>query len=186
MQTHTQQPPVYNDKIWIPIIWAVSIAIPLVVGVLITPELLPAPVLPFEPTILPLINAFLNGTVSILLVLGYVFIRNRQIKLHRASMLGAYILSALFLVVYVLYHLATEEARWCEASPVSKPLYLTILISHIALSVTIVPLATFSIYRALSERYGRHKRLARITFPLWLYVAVTGVVVYLLISPCYA
>lgn len=175
----------FNDRLYVPLIWTVSVAVPLIVAVLLTPNLFPVPDLGFDPLLLPKFNAVLNSTVSVLLVAGFIFIRNRQIRLHRISMLGAYLCSALFLVSYVLYHLATEEARWCEASPVPKPLYLAILISHIVLSVSIVPLATFSIYRALSERYDRHKRLARITFPLWLYVAVTGVLVYLFISPCY-
>jgi putative membrane protein len=174
-----------NARFWAPLIWTVSFAIPVVVAILLTPNLIPAPSLPFDPHVLPMINAAINSTVSLLLLLGFAFIRMKRIAWHRAAMLSAYVLSALFLVIYVTYHLATEETRWCPESPISRPLYLTLLISHIGLSVTIVPLATFSIYRALSERYDRHKRLARITFPLWLYVAITGVLVYFCISPCY-
>ncbi|TAE49711.1 MAG: DUF420 domain-containing protein [Bacteroidetes bacterium] len=168
-----------------PYIWAVSIIIPVVVAILITPGLFPPPQLPFDTKILPLINAFINSAVSVLLVTGYVLIRRKQQRLHRIAMLSAYILSALFLLVYVTYHLSAEETRWCELSPVPRGLYLALLVSHIVLSVSIVPLATFSIYHSLSGRYEKHKKLARITFPLWLYVAVTGVLVYLFISPCY-
>lgn len=174
-----------NDKIYVPIIWVLSIVVPVLVGILLTPNIFPPINLGFDPLILPKINAGINSTVSVLLILGFVFIKQKEITLHRVCMLTAFGLSAIFLVVYVLYHLSVEETRWCAESPVGKGFYLAILLSHILLSVTIVPLTSFSIYRALSERFDRHRKLARITFPLWLYVSITGVLVYFFISPCY-
>lgn len=174
-----------NDKVYIPVIWALTIAIPLVVGILLNPGLGFRLNLGFDPYILPKINAGINSTVSVLLILGFLFIRMRNITWHRRMMLSAFSLSAIFLVFYVLYHLAVGHTPYCNEGPVTRSFYYFILFSHIGLSVFIVPLASFSIYRALSERFDRHRKLARITFPLWLYVSVTGVLVYFFISPCY-
>ena len=173
-----------HSKTWIRIIWGISIVIPLVVAVLLNPNF-PQINLGFDTMILPKVNAFLNSGVSILLVLGLIFIKQRKLELHRLCMLLAFGLSGIFLVSYVLYHLSTGHTSYCEAGIVAPGLYYFVLISHILLSVFIVPLATFSIYRALTERLIEHRKLAKITFPIWLYVSVTGVLVYVLISPCY-
>lgn len=175
----------FDDKRYVPLIWTVSIAIPLVVAILMTPDLLPKIELGFNPFILSGLNAAINSIVSVLLVLGFVFIRQRKIKQHRAMMLSAYSLSAFFLISYVLYHLSVGHVKYCEDGLLPAAWYYALLISHVVLSATIVPLSTFSIYRALSERYDKHRRIAKITFPLWLYVSVTGVIVYFLISPCH-
>ena len=175
----------WNDKVYIPVIWTLTIAIPVIVGILLNPRLEFRLNLGFDPYILPKINAGINSTVSVLLILGFLFIRLRKITWHRRMMLSAFGLSALFLVFYVLYHLAVGHTPYCDEGPVSDIFYYFILFSHIGLSVFIVPLASFSIYRALSERFDRHRRLAKITLPLWLYVSVTGVLVYFFISPCY-
>jgi len=178
-----------NSKKWVPAIWVASIAVPVVVGVLLNPNI--SALFAFAPETvawarkLPYVNATLNSLVSICLILGLTFIKQGNRKVHQAFMMSAFVLSAIFLVVYVTYHIVVGHVPYCEANLAPKWLYYTILITHIGLSVTIIPLASFSIFRALNETYDRHKKLARITFPLWLYVAVTGVVVVAMNSPCY-
>lgn len=174
----------YNPKLYVPLIWTLSIAVPLIVGTLVNPSLNIQLDLGFDASILSDIIASINSLVSILLIAGLYFIKQRNIKMHRASMLTAFGLSALFLVVYILYHLSVGHRVYCEDGLVPKALYYFTLISHIGLSVFIIPLASFSIFRALSETYDRHRKIAKITFPLWLYVSVTGVLVYFFISPC--
>jgi len=174
-----------NDRVYIPLIWAFSIIVPIVVGVLLTPGLLPPLQLGFSPYLLPKLNAIINSAVSIFLVMGIVFIKQKKITAHRSMMVSAFVFSAVFLVSYVLYHLSVGHTAYCEAGLVSNTLYYIVLISHVVLSVTIIPLASFSIYRAVNGRFEKHKKLARITFPLWLYVSVTGVIVYLFIAPCH-
>lgn len=174
----------FNDRVYIPVIWTLSIAVPVLVAILMTPGLLPHIELGFDPFILSKLNAALNSVVSVLLVLGFVFIKQRKIKQHRAMMLTAFCISALFLVSYVLYHLAVGHVSYCEAGLIPSGLYYTLLISHVVLSAVIVPLAAFSVYRGLSERFDKHRKIARFTFPLWLYVSVTGVLVYFCIAPC--
>ncbi len=174
----------FNDRLYIPLIWTLSVAIPVVVAILMTPGLLPKVDLGFDPFILSKLNAAINSVVSVLLVLGFVFIKQRKIKLHRAMMLSAFGLSAFFLISYVLYHLAVGHVKYCDEGLVSSGLYYALLISHVVLSAVIVPLAAFSVYRGLSERFDKHRKIARITFPLWLYVSITGVLVYFCIAPC--
>ncbi len=163
------------------LIWLVSVVIPLVVIVLLS---LPRVDIGIDTGFIPRLNALLNTTVSVLLVVGYFLIRRRQIAAHRKVMLTAFALSVLFLVSYVIYHLTHEEVRFGGTGWV-KLLYLFILVTHIGLSVFVVPLALFTIYPALLGRYANHKKLARWTFPLWLYVSVTGVLVYVFLSPYY-
>lgn len=183
-----ESPGKYDDRKWLPWIWGVSIVIPVVVGILLNPRFelhgLPEGFLVWARK-LPYVNATINSLVSLLLVAGYVLIRQKRRELHRMAMLGAFGLSAVFLVTYVTYHLTVGHVPYCEANLVPKAVYYTVLISHVILSVSIVPLASFTIYRALNETYARHRRLARITFPLWLYVSVTGVLVVIFNSPCY-
>lgn len=178
-----------NAKKYVPWIWAASIAIPVVVGVLLNPRMeelisFPDSFVAFARN-LPYVNATINSFVSILLVLGYVLIRSGRRQAHQRAMVSAFGLSAIFLLTYVTYHLAVGHVGYCDANLAPTWLYYFILITHIGLSVTIVPLASFSIFRALNETYDRHKKLARITFPLWLYVSVTGVMVVVMNSPCY-
>ena len=168
------------------IIWTASIVVPLLVAILLNPR---GPKISlgadFDTYIFPKINAAINSMVSILLVIGLVFIKQKKVKAHRNTMIAAFTLSALFLVSYVLYHVSTPHTGWCEASPIGKGPYLIILASHIILSVFIVPLASFSIFFGINELYQKHKRLVRFAYPIWLYVSITGVLVYFLISPCY-
>lgn len=134
---------------------------------------------------LPALNASINGTVSVLLVIGYLLIRQKKIQAHRKVMTLSIVLSALFLVSYVLYHITHQETRFGGEGTI-KYIYLIILLTHILFATVIAPLVLISFTRALSERFDKHRKIARITLPLWLYVSVTGVIVYLMISPYYA
>jgi putative membrane protein len=171
-----------SDKTYIPLITGISIVVPVVVTVLLyVPALRIAG---FDPYILPKVNAVINSMVSVLLIAGLAFIKAKNMRAHRLCMLSSIGLSALFLVSYVLYHASAEETRF-GGQGIIRPIYFALLISHIVLAAGILPLVLFTAYRALKADYARHKKLARITFPLWLYVSVTGVVVYLLLSPYY-
>lgn len=129
---------------------------------------------------LPAINASLNATSCVFLVTGYVLIRARRIAQHRACMLAALTTSALFLICYVVYHAQVGSVRFPRYGFV-RPVYFTILITHVTLAVTVLPLAIITAARGLRGDYVRHKRIARWTFPIWLYVSVTGVLVYVLL-----
>jgi putative membrane protein len=129
---------------------------------------------------LPTVNAVLNSISAGLLTAGFVFIRRRNVAAHRACMLGAFAVSVLFLVCYVVYH-AYAGSRPFAGQGWIRPFYFVLLISHIVLAALIVPLALTTIYRGLSAQLDRHKRLARWTLPIWLYVSITGVIVYLLL-----
>ncbi len=129
---------------------------------------------------LPALNATLNGLAGILLVIGYVLIRKGRWRQHRAVMLGAFATSTLFLVSYVVYHANVGSRRFGGEGPV-RLVYFTILITHVVLAAAIVPLALVTLSRGLRARYDRHARIARWTLPIWLYVSVTGVVVYLML-----
>lgn len=133
---------------------------------------------------LPLLNATLNGTTALLLVAAFAAIRRKNIKLHKRLMTVALALSILFLLSYIAYHATTESTRFPEDAPY-RELYVYILLTHIFLSAIVVPLVLISYTRALAETFDRHRKIARVTLPIWLYVAVTGVVVYLMISPYY-
>ncbi len=137
-----------------------------------------------EIMFLPKLNAILNGTTSVLLVAAFFAIKNKNIELHRKLMFSAIILSVLFLLSYVTYHALAESTHFGGEGTI-KYVYFFILLSHILLAIIIVPLVLVSFTRALSEKFDKHKKIARITLPLWLYVTVTGVIVYLMISPYY-
>ena len=134
---------------------------------------------------LPPIYACINGITATLLIISYISIKNGNRARHEFLNKTCLILSGLFLVMYVLYHV-TSEATAFGGEGVIRYIYFFILITHIVLSVTVIPLVLFTFSRALAGNFERHKRLARFTFPLWLYVAVTGVIVYLMISPYYS
>jgi putative membrane protein len=165
-----------------PVIWTVSVAIPLVVIVLLS---LPRVDIGADTSFIPRFNALLNTAVSVLLVVGYVLIRQGRRDLHQKVMLTAFGLSVLFLVSYVVYHLTHEEVRY-GGTGLWRVVYLFVLITHVGLSVFIVPLALITLRPALLGKYGDHRRLSRWTFPLWLYVSVTGVLVYVFLAPYYA
>lgn len=135
-------------------------------------------------TFLPPIYAGINGLTAILLIAALVAIKKGKIRLHQNLMKACLVLSASFLVMYVMYHMTSASTSYGGEGPV-KYLYFVILISHILLSIAVVPLVLFTYLRAHLEQFERHRKLARITFPIWLYVAITGVIVYLMISPYY-
>lgn len=133
---------------------------------------------------LPHLNACLNGTSAVLLFSGYIFIRARNVAAHRACQVSALVVSLLFLVSYLTYHYYHGATRFPGMGLV-RPIYFTILISHTILAIVIVPLVILTFYRALRQDFGRHRRIARITLPLWLYVSITGVIVYLMLYHIY-
>ena len=129
---------------------------------------------------LPAINASLNAISTVFLASGYAFVRARRIAQHRACMLAALTASALFLVCYIAYHAQVGSVRFTRQGLV-RTVYFTILITHVTLAATVLPLALITATRGLKGRYPQHVRIARWTFPIWLYVSVTGVLVYVLL-----
>ena len=133
---------------------------------------------------LPTLNAFLNGTAAVFLVVGYIQIRRGRIGLHKRCMLAALTASALFLVSYVVYHV-NVGSRPFPGAGVARVVYFSILITHVVLAAVILPLALTTAARGLMAQYDRHVRIARWTLPIWLYVSVTGVVIYLMLYQMY-
>src|SRR5678810_304009 len=132
-----------------------------------------------DVALLPTLNAVLNATSGALLSLGWVFIRRRMVSAHKTCMLAAFAVSTLFLISYLTYHAQVGSVRFTGAGWV-RPVYFTILITHIILAAAIVPLAIVTIRRAWKQEFTAHRRIARWTLPIWLYVSVTGVVVYVM------
>jgi uncharacterized membrane protein YozB (DUF420 family) len=130
--------------------------------------------------VLPSINALLNATAAVLLVWGFSLIRRKQIQTHRKVMTAAFITSCLFLVCYVIYHVQVGSVRFPKTGMI-RTVYLSILGTHTVLAATVPVLAIITLRRGLAARYDRHRRIARWTLPIWLYVSVTGVVVYLML-----
>jgi len=161
-----------------------SVAIPLVVALLFGVNLrkLGYDVQPLS--FLPPIYATINGITAIVLIIAVWAIKNGKRKLHENLMKFAISLSVLFLGMYVAYHMTSDSTKFGGEGAI-KYIYYFILITHICLSVIIIPFVLVTYVRALAQRFDRHKRIAKITFPMWLYVAVTGVIVYLMISPYY-
>jgi uncharacterized membrane protein YozB (DUF420 family) len=130
---------------------------------------------------LPAVNATLNGLSAILLTAGYVFIRRGNKIAHRNCMVSAFITSTIFLVCYLTYHFTVKAITRFREPEWFRPIYLCILVSHLILAMVIVPLVLMTLNRAVKQRFDLHKRIARWTWPLWMYVSVTGVVIYLLL-----
>lgn len=162
--------------------WTVvlSIAIPLVVAVLFGVKLPNVEPLSF----LPPIYATINGVTALVLILALVAVKNKKIDLHEKLMKLAIALSVSFLGMYVAYHMTSDPTPFGGEGMI-KYVYYFILISHILLSIAVIPMVLFSFVKAFTKQFPQHKKLARITFPIWLYVAVTGVIVYLMIAPYY-
>jgi putative membrane protein len=129
---------------------------------------------------LPAVNATLNALSGVLLTIGYILIRTRRIEQHRRFMIAAFVTSSLFLVCYVVYHAQVGSVRFTRRGLV-RPIYYTILVTHVTLAAAVVPLAIITLSRGLKARFATHRRIARWTLPIWLYVSVTGVVVYVLL-----
>ncbi len=186
-----------NDKLANWLIMIVSVVIFLVVASL---SRIPPPESPFSFNIhvFAFINSVINSVVSVLLIAGLVTAKNRKFVVHKRIMLVAIVLSVLFLVFYIGHHLFAGDTKYgdidhngvlsaAEAAAVSgtRYIYYIILVTHIILAAVILPFILFTAYRALTGEYSRHRKIARYTWPLWFYVAVTGVVVYWMISPYY-
>jgi putative membrane protein len=165
------------------LITVLSVAIPLAVAALfgVSFKKLGIDVEPF--TFLPPIYASINALTALLLVVAVIAVKIGNRKLHENLMKLAIACSVAFLLMYVAYHMSAESTKYLGEY---KMVYYFILISHILLSIAIIPLVLITYVKALAQRFDKHKKIAKITFPIWLYVAVTGVVVYLMISPFYA
>lgn len=160
-----------------------SIVIPVAVGILL-----------FKPakeveqaawvSYLPALNAVINTATSLLLIAGFYFIRNKNVAYHKASMISAFCLGSLFLVFYVIYHSMADSTSFGGEGWI-RSVYYFLLLSHILLAIIVVPFVLFAFYFALTNRIERHKKIVKFTLPIWLYVSITGVLVYLLISPYY-
>ena len=129
---------------------------------------------------LPALNATLNATAAVLLTIGWILIKRGRRDAHRKVMLAAFCTSAVFLVSYLVYHAQVGSVRFTKPGPI-RAVYFSILLTHTILAAAIVPLVLITLSRGLSAKYDRHRRIARWTMPLWLYVSVTGVIVYLML-----
>ena len=169
-------------SIWIVIL---SVIIPVAVAGLLLVRLKDFGFTPTPMHFLPPIYATINGLTAVILVTAVIAIKNKKRKLHENLMKSAIALSVVFLLLYIAYHLTTDATKYGGVG-ISRTIYFILLISHISLSIITIPLVLVSYVRALAQKFDKHKQLTRYTFPIWLYVAVTGVIVYLMISPYYA
>ena len=163
------------------IIWVLSIVIPVAVALLFLVRIPNVEPLNF----LPPIYASINGVTAVLLVIAYWAVKNKKLILHERLMKISIFLSVVFLVMYVAYHMTSEPTPFGGSGNI-KYLYYFILISHILLSIFIIPMVLITYVRAITKMFDKHKKIGKITFPIWLYIAVTGVIVYLMIYPYYA
>ena len=187
-----------NDKVIFRVVAALSIFVFLVV-VILNRKVIPAPAtLPSFTYFLPRFNAMINGTCSLLLLLSLYFIKRKNIRMHKRINLLTFFLSSAFLVSYILFHYLAPETRYGDlnhdgalsSTEISdagntRYVYYVILISHIVLAAAVLPLVLLSFYRGLQLQVEKHKKLVKWSYPIWLYVTLTGVVVYLMISPYY-
>jgi len=173
-----------QDKVFKRIFILVSFLIPAVVAVLL---LIPkSDVNEIPPWIysLPFYNAIINSLTAILLIVGVYFVKNAKVKYHKISMIGAFLFGCLFLIFYVIYHSNAPSTKF-GGEGVIRYVYFFFLLSHILLAFIVVPLVLSAIYFAISDNIEKHRKIVKFTFPVWLYVSVTGIIVYLMISPYY-
>lgn len=174
-----------KDSFFIPLIITLSILVPIAVALLMLfPETLHIESENFDFSSLPFFHAILNGCTAILLITGFIWIKNKKTKAHKISMMTAFILSSIFLISYVISKLTNDPVPFKGEGSI-RYVYFFILISHILLSIPVLPLALFSIYRGLTGENTKHKKIVKWTFPIWIYVAITGVMVYLFMAPYY-
>ena len=174
-----------RDSIFVPTIIFLSVIVPFLVAFLMLfPNVFHIASENYDFSSLPFFHAVLNGSTAILIFTGFVLIKNKKTELHKASMLSAFSLSSIFLVSYVISKITNEPVPFGGEGMI-RDIYFFILISHILLSIPVLPLALFSIYRAMTGEIEKHKSIVKWTFPIWMYVAITGVLVYLLMSPYY-
>ncbi len=171
-----------NDSFYKKLISVVSVAVFLVVVVL--SQLPKRESIPSWVAYLPKLNALLNGTTTIILLISLYFIKQKNILAHRKLNLTACVLSTIFLLSYVLFHSFGVETRFPADNPL-RPYYLALLSTHILLAAIVMPLVLLSLYRGLTGQVSAHKKITRWSYPIWLYVTTTGVIVYLMISPYY-
>lgn len=171
-----------KEKIYLRLIFTISAFVFLLV--LFLSQLPKAETIPPFVKFLPLLNAILNGSTFVLLLFSFYFIRRKKIQVHKKLNLAAVTLSTFFLLSYVTFHAFGIETRFPADNPL-RPLYLFILSSHILLAAIVLPFVLISLYRGLTLQVERHKKITRWSFPIWLYVTMTGVIVYLMISPYY-
>lgn len=162
----------------------VSVVIPLAVVLLFSIRLKDFGINVEPLSFLPPIYATINGITALLLILGVIAIKNGNRALHQKLMTSAIACSLVFLVMYVAYHMTSDSTKFGGEGPI-RLVYFGFLISHIILSIAVIPLVLISYVRALASKFDQHKKIAKITFPIWLYVAITGVIVYLMIAPYY-
>lgn len=166
------------------IIYAVSIVICLAVAFLIYfPQALSLGG-GLDVSYLPRFHAFLNGSCTLLLIGGYIAVRQKKYNLHKTLMVTCFLLSSIFLVSYVVYHSQAPATKF-GGEGIIRPIYYFILLTHIVLAAVILPLALFTISRSWRGEFAKHKKIARITLPIWIYVTATGVIVYFMIAPYY-
>ncbi|MDF9796923.1 putative membrane protein [Catalinimonas alkaloidigena] len=186
-----------KENNYLALIGILSVAIPVIVAVLM-----------FSPTklgldsdwvdFLPHLNGLINTATSFALIAGLIFIKQKKIKYHKTAMLTAFVLGSIFLISYVIYHSSSAstiygdvngngvlESVEAEQLGVMRMVYLGVLISHIILAAIVVPFVLFALYYALTDKLVKHRKVVRFAFPIWLYVSITGVIVYLMISPYY-
>ncbi len=168
-----------SERLALSVIGLVSVGVVAAVAVLLLGRQ-PAPGGTLDVSALPALNALLNGTSAVLLAVGYGFIRRQRVAAHLACMLSAFGVSTLFLISYVIYHYHAGSRPFTGEGWI-RPVYFGLLISHIVLAAAIVPLALTTIYRALTGQFPRHRSIARWTLPIWLYVSVSGVAIFLLL-----
>ena len=171
---------ILDDKKYNKIIIILSVLIPVVVAILFGVKIPNVAPLSF----LPPIYATINGLTAIILIMAFFAIKNRKIVLHENLMTTAIGCSVVFLVMYVAYHMTSDSTKFGGEGFI-KYVYYFILLTHILLSIIVIPFVLITYVRAITNNFEKHKKIARITFPLWLYVAVSGVIVYLMISPYY-
>lgn len=177
-----------SDKVIFRLVWAISIIVLLAV-ILLQANLVNLfpnhEVLPKWVQFLPTLNASINGTCSILLLASYYFIRKKNIRVHKILNITTLILSSLFLISYLIFHSAGMETKYGGEGAI-RYVYFFILITHIILAALVLPLVLLSFYRGMKMQVEKHRKLVRWTFPIWLYVTISGVLVYLMVSPYYS
>ena len=180
MKIMDNQNEILDDKKYNKLIVILSIVIPIVVAILFGVKIPNV-----EPlTFLPPIYATINGLTAVILVIAFFAIKKKNIVLHENLMTTAVWCSAAFLIMYMAYHMTSDSTKFGGEGFI-KYVYYFILLTHIILSIVIIPFVLITYVRAITNNFEKHKKIARITFPLWLYVAVTGVIVYIMISPYY-
>ena len=174
-----------KQKNYNPLIWILSIVIVgVVIGTYYLPKSSTGEIFGMELTVLPMLNAILNTFTTLFLVLALIFIKKKNVKLHRRFIFAAFTTTFIFFISYLTYHSLAESTSYGGDGPLMY-IYYFILITHIVLAALIVPLALITLGRGLNMQVEKHRKIARWTMPLWLYVSITGVLVYVLISPYY-